>query len=422
MKLGVSTLLRLGLGLTLAGCAAGDALEGVLPEEAQEPIIGGTETTGDPAVGAILAFTPGETQASLCTATLITPTVMLTAAHCVDPAVVGAGKSFEARFGPDLRNAPADMRIPVKSVHWDTAFSQTNLPGGHDIAVAILERTPPGNIKPIPYIRKPIPANLVGTQIRVVGFGLNSGFDQEGTSAGIKREAKITFASMTNLILNVGTFGLTICSGDSGGPGLAMVDGVETVIGVNSYGIIFCLGQAAQTNVASYTAFIDQYTGGGGCTPVCNGKECGSDGCGGDCGRCDADETCTAAGQCEPAASEGCPAEDEGNDDASQANELCDGNAVLGTISGDNDDDWYTFEVKPSTTYTVLLDNVSDDYELALYKKSKKTGNLMTVGPGQLAGGNKVISRRTSDGGTYYVRISGRGVAASNQYGVYVLP
>ncbi len=35
------------------------------------------------------------------------------------------------------------------------------------------------------------------------------------------------------------------------------------------------------------------------CTPDCDGKECGSDGCGGTCGQCEGDETCSAAGKCE---------------------------------------------------------------------------------------------------------------------------
>ena len=34
------------------------------------------------------------------------------------------------------------------------------------------------------------------------------------------------------------------------------------------------------------------------CTPRCSVRECGSDGCGGSCGTCDASKTCNAAGHC----------------------------------------------------------------------------------------------------------------------------
>ncbi|HEX4423665.1 MAG TPA: S53 family peptidase [Kofleriaceae bacterium] len=38
--------------------------------------------------------------------------------------------------------------------------------------------------------------------------------------------------------------------------------------------------------------------GGGGCTPSCSGKTCGSDGCGGTCGTCASGQTCSPAGTC----------------------------------------------------------------------------------------------------------------------------
>ena len=49
---------------------------------------------------------------------------------------------------------------------------------------------------------------------------------------------------------------------------------------------------------------------GGGCTPDCAGKVCGSDGCGGSCGQCGADEQCIA-GECKPG---GCVPKCEGKD------------------------------------------------------------------------------------------------------------
>ncbi|MCG3174373.1 MAG: hypothetical protein GMKNLPBB_02607 [Myxococcota bacterium] len=39
----------------------------------------------------------------------------------------------------------------------------------------------------------------------------------------------------------------------------------------------------------------------GGCTPSCEGKQCGPNGCNGFCGTCKADERCNPAGRCEPA-------------------------------------------------------------------------------------------------------------------------
>lgn len=40
-------------------------------------------------------------------------------------------------------------------------------------------------------------------------------------------------------------------------------------------------------------------TSGGTCTPKCEGKVCGGDGCGGECGTCAGKQTCNASGLCE---------------------------------------------------------------------------------------------------------------------------
>src|SRR5215470_4678966 len=63
--------------------------------QTEAAIIGGTTDTGDPSVVALFAHQPGAQNGALCTASVIAPTVLLTAAHCVDPAEVGQGAVFE---------------------------------------------------------------------------------------------------------------------------------------------------------------------------------------------------------------------------------------------------------------------------------------------------------------------------------------
>ncbi len=48
--------------------------------------------------------------------------------------------------------------------------------------------------------------------------------------------------------------------------------------------------------------------------PACAGKACGDDGCGGSCGTCADGESCTAAGQCEPACVGSCTGRECGDD------------------------------------------------------------------------------------------------------------
>jgi hypothetical protein len=45
------------------------------------------------------------------------------------------------------------------------------------------------------------------------------------------------------------------------------------------------------------------------CQPDCDDRVCGDDGCGGSCGSCDPDESCTGDGECQPAGDGGCGAQ-----------------------------------------------------------------------------------------------------------------
>jgi chitinase len=60
-------------------------------------------------------------------------------------------------------------------------------------------------------------------------------------------------------------------------------------------GMFWMLTQDYQDELVS--AMFGTLTGGG-CTPSCGGKTCGSDGCGGSCGTCASGSTCSTSGQC----------------------------------------------------------------------------------------------------------------------------
>lgn len=249
----------LGL-MILGGCATqtddASAPAAETTDTSNDEIIGGTPTTGDPAIVALYGTKEGQEGGSLCTATLITPTVLLTAAHCVSPETVGEGVTFRALLGANLTDATTPSpSIPVSEVHFDPEFSAQNLPNGHDIAVAILAQ--PHTATPIPWNKKPLSQSLVGTKVRAVGYGLNDGFGQKG--AGIKRQSQLKLNKFDTKLVSTGGFLNTICSGDSGGPILANVDGKETVIAVNSYGLIFCLAASSSTRVDTYKSFVEQY-------------------------------------------------------------------------------------------------------------------------------------------------------------------
>ena len=226
--------------------------------DSQNAIIGGTVHTGDPSIVALYAKEPDKMAGSLCTATVISPTVVLTAAHCVHPDLVGAKAEFNVLTAPDLTDkTKPSPRLKVKEVHWDPMFSRATNLDGHDIAVAILES--PTTLPPIPWNKDALATDLKGKNVRLVGYGLNDSVNQKG--AGVKRQLSIKLNNFDDKFVKTGSLipWKGICQGDSGGPVLANIGGKETVIGVNSFGIILCLAESNSTRVDTYRAFVEKY-------------------------------------------------------------------------------------------------------------------------------------------------------------------
>jgi secreted trypsin-like serine protease len=249
----------------LVGCAA-DA-----QETSESSIINGETNNGDPAVMALYAQVPGAEGGALCTTTLVSPTVLITAAHCVAAEMFEGTPKFVAISGTNIRDTATRVIRPIKEVHWNTKFDKNAPQNGNDIAVAILEE-PITDIRPIPFNTAPLTEASNGQELRITGYGLADGFEQFGggggeSSAGTKRVAKTKQIGFDDLTVELGATSLfgtftgesNICSGDSGGPVFANINGVETIVAVNSYGMIACLGSSHSTRVDKYTSFLRDY-------------------------------------------------------------------------------------------------------------------------------------------------------------------
>lgn len=234
--------------------------------ERSQNIINGTADTGDPAVVLVLAQTSGN-MGSLCTGELVSPHVVLTAAHCVDPDVL---MTTTAKFGVFIgdtlsQNSPSTDFLSVKETHFDPMFDQNAPQNGHDVGVVILANA--ATITPIPYNRSPMAQSLVGQAARFVGYGITSGTDTMGTTAGTRRTAPTKLASLDNLLLGFQDTQHGICEGDSGGPAFMTINGKELIVGITSFGLQGCpltspqagISAGNDTRVDTYAGYIDQW-------------------------------------------------------------------------------------------------------------------------------------------------------------------
>jgi secreted trypsin-like serine protease len=219
------------------------------------PIIGGAPDANDPAVVLLASYSPDESILYFCTATVIAPDVLLTAAHCVDEAN-HPSFTFGVFTGPDANEytqvsdlAPELLAVSEIHVHpdYDTAPPFT-------ADIALVKMAAPLSIEPVPIAWQPLPEDIAGSEARIVGYGQ---IEYEQSNAAKHSATTVVAAVDPGDTITVGDADHRSCIGDSGGPALVELDGVETLVGVNSYtDTTGCLEPAHYRRVDHYTDFI----------------------------------------------------------------------------------------------------------------------------------------------------------------------
>ena len=206
---------------------------------------GGVATVDYPSVGALLSRVGAE-EVFMCTATLISPQVVLTAAHCLIGDNVGKPVAVFFQHAGRYAVVQETPRTPGYS----------GLPYRlNDIAVLKLAE-PVRTIRPAALSASGLPAGSIGT---IVGYGLRDALDSSGRYAGIAglqpEGLKLAASVETKDCRDVpkleypegricweykgsGTYAASTCKGDSGGPLFVEPSpGAWFLAGVTSFGL-----------------------------------------------------------------------------------------------------------------------------------------------------------------------------------------
>jgi V8-like Glu-specific endopeptidase len=230
-------------------------------------VAGGMRDRGSPSVILLLSWDPSNAVGTLnsCTAEIVAPDVLLTAAHCLQK----KGQTYAAYLGhdgndlgmpidPTKANVRAQLKM-AKEIHPHPQYVTTQ--GFHDVGVVVLQTAITG-IDPLPILRT-APTQAMLQDLDIIGYGKTH--DRDTSFAVTKYRADgLTGRLDATHTLTVGDDERHACVGDSGGPVLADVDGVATIIGVDSYSdetgdASRCRMPSHYQRVDTYVAFLDRF-------------------------------------------------------------------------------------------------------------------------------------------------------------------
>lgn len=212
--------------LLASGCAGPDPVDApaitTSPAVASPAIYGGSEVEPT-AWDAVVALFHGGV---VCTGTLVTPRVILTAGHCL--ADLAPGELPEVFHGPAMVEG---QTLPVERFGIHPAICRACDEDVNDFGFVVLESEylPKGGF-PAPIAEQGVwdEAMVEGAPLTLVGYGESDDAPEDPfKGAGVKREVETALRTLsgTGLEYLAGGEGAGTCAGDSGGPAFAPAEG-----------------------------------------------------------------------------------------------------------------------------------------------------------------------------------------------------
>jgi secreted trypsin-like serine protease len=255
-------LMMLMSAVALTACAPNSSSKSQVDTANSSKIVGGDVVQAGSLVAQHTVALFDRAKSALCSGTLISDSLVLTAAHCVS----NNGQSMIVVFATDLHGAAEATKRAVKYAIVNEGYSEEKSLASdtHDIALVKFEGGLPQGYAPAPILQD-FSKLQQGTTVRVAGYGLNWSWVVK-RGEGILRTTELNIKdpnySQSEVSLSQ-SLRKGICSGDSGGPAYLEVNGQLYVWGVTSRSDSMpipltpdCFIFSVFTKVGSYTQWI----------------------------------------------------------------------------------------------------------------------------------------------------------------------
>ncbi len=238
-------------------CAVATAVAFAFPSTSSHAVSGGDNALGDTRVVALIVRQ--NPRMPRCSAVVIKPKVVVTAAHCV---AAENGKANALEFLPaQLAVSKPGVSLNTDAIATRARVVQVIMPAGYtnrwnpaagdmsaqqdDIAFIILDRAISNLSFPIANIDEIAQLKATQKPITHFGYGLQSAHALDGNPHSLRLVANTTgasrygvnhHASEVNTLSTHDTATESLCAGDSGGPWYATIDGVEKLVAISTGG------------------------------------------------------------------------------------------------------------------------------------------------------------------------------------------
>lgn len=227
---------------------------------APPPIVNGETTQDYPEVVLLYMTDSRGTMGASCTGSLIAPTWVLTASHCITDSA-----DFEIAYVyvAFLNNSNEYSRTNTfEAIEWYANPKYSSRSGLNDIALIELDERDAQEGPFMPIVPEGPKLRDKGELMRIVGFGATD--DNDNSAILRKRFVDVPLEDYDDdLLFTLDTeTDKNACHGDSGGPVMHLYeDGTYAIAGIVDYGTQTCMsGGLYSARVDAFMDFIDGYT------------------------------------------------------------------------------------------------------------------------------------------------------------------